>query len=253
MTFKEWITNPSGKGSAVMSAKEMYKERYSKKLNLIMLREGNKYNYTLYKSKDQYTYYIHMKIPSEVIKNFYYDIVIEFSTTNPAYSVGNSLDKYDIKVFSNSPDFTFIHTHAYNKAGLLFTDLSSKLPKESITTVAKERNPKDEIGYVKAIYFAYLIMTQKGLFNKAMYVMAQTYSKRDVLDKVMHASQKIQLRQEAEAKIKAEERKKKSLEIRQANEKRNVEKTVSKSVSSAAVRYTGKTKYSSMTKTVKKK
>lgn len=253
MTFKEWVANPSGKGSAVMSTKTMYREMYNKKFNLVLLREANKFTYTLYKSKDEYNYYIDFKIPSEVIKNFYYDVLIEFSTKNPAFSVTGTLDKYDIRVFSNSPDFMFTHAHAYNKTGLLFTDAISKLPKESVTKVAKERNPKDEIGYVKSIYFAFLLMQQRGLFNKALFIMAKTYNKKDVIDTIMHSTEKAQLRQEAEAKIKAEERRKKSLEIRQANEKRNVERAVQTSKNGTAVRYTGKSSYASRVKTVKKK
>lgn len=210
-----------------MSTKQMYRDMYDKKFNLLILKEGNTFKYTLYKSKDEHRFYIHIKIPSEVVKNFYYDVVVMFFTNNPAYNVGTTLDKYDIKVFSNSPDFMFTHAHAYHKQGLLFDDLISKIPKTSIRNVAKERNPKDEIGYIKSIYFTYIIMKQKGLFNKLMYKMATIYNKKDLLNSVMDCEEKFQLRQDAEAKIHAEERKKKRLEQRKENESRDVSNTVS--------------------------
>lgn len=252
MTFKEWIANPSGKGSAVMTHKDMYHKMYNDKLNLVILREGNTFNYTLYK-KDDYLYLIHMKVPSEVIKGFYYDVVIEFSTTNSAYAAGGSLDKYDVRLFSNSPDFMFTHAHAYNKSGLLFADLSAKLPKQSLTEVAKERNPKDQIGYVKSIFFAYLICVQKGLLNKVVYYAAKPYVKKDLLNLITHASDIYTSRQEAEADKRAVERRKKSLEIKKANEEKRSAKSTKSTSSSNTVKYTNKSSSVRTSKTVKKK
>lgn len=252
MTFKEWISNPSGKGSAVTTHKDMYHKMYSDKLNLVILREGNTFKYTLYK-KDDYMFLIHMKVPSEVIKGFYYDVVIEFSTTNSAYSVGGTLDRYDIRLFSNSPDFMFTHAHAYNKAKLLFTDLSSKLPKQSLKDVAKERNPKDEIGYVKSIFFAYLICVQRGLLNKVVYYAAKPYNTKELLNNIAHASDVYTLRQEAEERKKNIERRKKNLEIRQSNEKRNVGNSTKNISSSNTVKYTNRSSTVKTSKTVKKK
>lgn len=239
MTFKEWVTNPSGKGSAVMSTKQMYRDLYDKKLNLLVLKEGNDFKYTLYKSKDERAFYIHIKIPSEVVSKFYYDVVIMFYTINPAYAVGTTLNHYDMKVFSNSPDFMFTHAHAYLKQGLLFEDMSSKLPKESLRNVAKERNPKDEIGYIKSIYFTYMIMLQRNLFGKVSYRTAKIYNKKEVLNNVMACEEKAQLRQSEESKMKAEKRREKDLERRKENEQRNVGKTVGQSTHIASSKKVG--------------
>lgn len=236
MTFKEWIANPSGKGSSVMSTKGMYKEMYVKKLDTLLLREGNKFTYHLYKSMDEFKYYIHMLIPSEIIKNFYYDIVIEFSTTNPAYSVGPTLNDYDIKVFTNSPDFIFTHAHAYNKAKMFFTDMTTKVPPQCLKEVAKVKNPKDEIGYVKSLYFTYLIMSQRKLFEKSNYRTAPLYKKTDLLTRIMDASMKISLRQEAESELKAKARKERKLQDKQIEEK-----NAARSKSSTGIKTVGRT------------
>lgn len=211
-----------------MSTKSMYKEMYAKKLDMLILREGNKFKYYLYRGNSEYNYYIHIKIPSEVVKSFYYDVVIEFSTANPALAVGRSLKDYDIKVFTNSPDFIFTHVHAYNKAKLFFEDMASKVPKISLKETAKERNPKDEIGYVKSIYFTYLIMIQNNLFEKLYYKTAPVYVKKNILLNIMSAEQKIALRQEEESKQKAELRRKKANEIKKDNEARSSKQSLSK-------------------------
>lgn len=255
MTFREWVANPSGKGSAVMSTKQLYKDMYTKKMNLLFLRESNKFKYTLYRSADEYDYYIHIMIPSEVVPKFYYDVVIRFFTKNSAISTGTTLDKYDIQIFTNSPDFMFTHAHAYHKQGLLFNDMVSKIPKESLRNVAKERNPKDEIGYIKSIYFTYLIMVQHALFNKVFYRTAQVYKKKEVLQNVMPCTEKAELRQKLEADAKAKERRKKRLEERQARDTGS-DSSAGTSAKSPTVRYTKKsptTKKSKTTNTVKKK
>jgi hypothetical protein len=228
MTYDEWYDNPSGKGTAVMTSRQMYKDMYARKFNLVSLRETAKFTCTPYKSGDEYTYYLHIKVPSEVIKDFYYDVVIEFFTKDSSISVSPTLRKYDIRVFSNDPAFVFTHVHAYSKANMIIKDLEAKLPKESLKRVAVEKNPKDDIWYVKSLIFAYYIIRQKDLFNKIHYKTAHIFKKKELLSKIMHASDKINLRQEAEKKLKEEERRKKRLELRKETERRNVEKTTAK-------------------------
>ncbi len=45
MTFDQYINNPMGIKNAVFSAREMYKELYTKKLNVILVREVGKVLY----------------------------------------------------------------------------------------------------------------------------------------------------------------------------------------------------------------
>lgn len=252
MTFKEWINNPGGKGASVVTAKQMIQQMYTKKFEKINLRELNTYTYFTYRGNDDYTYYIHIKVPSEVIPKFYYDVVIEFSTANPALAASQNLDNYDIAVFSNDPAFIFTHVHAWNEAGLVIKDLLSRLPKEALKKKAVVRNPKDEIMYVKSLYFAYLIMKSKGLFLKVNYQRSLKYSKKDMLSKIEHASDKIQARQDAEEKLKAEERKKKREEQKVANDQRYNKEKERKASIKHNVGYTQYTKGSTKANTVKK-
>ena len=69
ITFDQYINNPMGEKSSVVTQRGMYKELYSNKLGKILLREGGRVNYYLYTDKDRYLVYL--KIPSEAIDKFY--------------------------------------------------------------------------------------------------------------------------------------------------------------------------------------
>lgn len=204
MTFEEWVNNPAGK-SAVMTNRQMYRDLYTAKFNKVMLREGNNFKFHCYKGKNN-TFVIHIKVPSEVVPNFYYDVVIYFSSKFPTSITNTNLNKYDVQFYTNSPDFVYTHCYAYNKAKLFFTDLAPKMTKLSLTQKAVERNPHSEVGYVKSIYFAYLIMKYKGLFNKVAFETGETFSIKKLLPEIRHADIVVAARQEAEAKLRREER-----------------------------------------------
>lgn len=222
MTFEEYIKNPSGKGSAIITNRQMYDALYIKKFNMIMLREGNKFKWTCYKTTDKDRYIIHIKVPSEVVPKFYYDVVIEFSSPDAALLTTTSLSRYNIRVFTNSPDFMFTHCHAFVKNNMFFTDLASKMPRESIKNPAKQRNPQDAVSYVKSLYFAYLIMKQFSLFQKTNYVMVDTYNKNTLIKEVMSAEEKTQLRQSLGEEQRQKEKQKRLIEKRKQQESENV-------------------------------
>ena len=82
-------------------------------------------------------------------------------------------------------------------------DLKPKMSKLAVKKDAKEKNPENQIGYVKSLYFAYLFMKSRGLFNKVQYAAAYKYNQKEILFNIMHADEKIQLRTEqAEALVK---------------------------------------------------
>ena len=182
--------------NAVISHREMYRAMYSAKLDAIYVRENGKIDYIVYKSKKDY--YIHFKIPSEVIDNFYYDVVIQFSPPNAATELQANISKYNARFYSNDPSFVFTFAHAFKKNDLLIKDLEPRMSKEALKQVAKEKNPDNQIGYVKSLYFAYLIMENKNLFAKIrLDSMANPYDKKELLSNVEDADTKVRERQEA--------------------------------------------------------
>ena len=145
---------------------------------------------------DATDYIMYLKIPSETVNNFYYDVVISFSTTNAIHAIGNDLFDYNVKFFSNDPAFVFTFAHSFIKNKMFFEDLIPKMSKQAIAEKAKVRNPKELIGYVKTLYFAYLFMKDHGYNKKDQWSSAVNYDKKYLLLDVMDADTKIRMRQE---------------------------------------------------------
>lgn len=215
MTFLDYINNPMGKDNAVMSNREMYRAHYMNKFNALMVRERGKFDYTLYKNKDNYI--IHIKVPSETVKNFYYDIVIYFYPKDKSVLSQKSLERYHVKFYSNDPAFVFTFAYAFEKNKLFFDDLIPKMSKSALKDKAKEKNPKNEVGYVKTLYLAYLFMKNQGLFNKIRYVGAKNYNKKELLASIMDADEKISLRQEGASEQSKKNNKKSTTTTTQRN------------------------------------
>ena len=205
MTFKEYITNPSGIGTAVMSYRKMYEDLYHNKWKLIMTRENGAIDYTIYKSNDYY--FFHIKVPSETINKFYYDVVIKIKNGN-----NTSLEDEPAQFFSNDPSFNYTFAHAFAKHDLHIKELESKMSKLSLNKVAIEKNPQDMIGYVKTLYFAYIVMKEKGLFNKfKISNEAKKFDIKILLSNIENTEIKIQDRIERQEKINKEKKKEKKL------------------------------------------
>lgn len=204
MTFDEYIQNPMGKKNQVFSQRGMFRDLYQSKLDKILVREMGKIEYKLYTDSKNDKYYIHMKVPSEVIQKFYYDVVIEFSSEDEPIAKGiQSLNTYKVRFFSNDPSFVFTFCHAFIKNDMFIKELSPRMSNEALKKVAVERNPNEEVGYVKSIFFAYLIMKQRGLFNKILFQGVQSFNLPFMLNNIMHADKKIALRQQAQKELNA--------------------------------------------------
>lgn len=218
MTFDQYIQNPMGVKNAVISNREMYRTMYTEKLNKILVRESGKVVYYLYKSNKKY--YAYLKIPSEVVPNFYYDVIIEFSEPKDGVKITDrTLRNYEARFYSNDPSFVFTFAHAFIKNGMFLDSFKDKMSKEAVKQNADEKNPTNQIGYVKSLYFAYLIMNQRGLFNKILYV--ERYVERNLKSMVMDASEKITRRQQEGENLRKKNKKDKN-EINRRRSRENI-------------------------------
>lgn len=188
-TFEEYINNPMG--GSVFTQRELFRNLYKSKFDTVLLREAGNISYTCYKDGNRYI--IHLKIPSEVVTKFYYDVVIEFTPTG---ITGINLDKYNARFYSNDPAFVYTFAHAFIENKLFFDDCKSKMSKQAVKKVAVEKNPKNQIGYVKSLYFAYLYMKRSGLFNRLRFDSeSKRYTKTGLLFNIVHSDIKIADRQ----------------------------------------------------------
>ena len=195
MTFNEYIQNPAGKQNSVYSARYMYQDMYTEKYKRVMMRENGVMKYRLYRAGDKYV--IHLKVPSEAVENFYYDVLIEFTPQDTVTSLRSSLFSHQARFYSNDPRFVFTFAHSFITNDMFFKDMIPKMSKLAVQHSAKKRNPKEEIGYVKSLYFAYLFMKDHSLDNKGQWGAAEGYRPHEVIENVMDADQKIAERQKA--------------------------------------------------------
>lgn len=198
ISLNQYILNPALKTNAILNAttRELIKQSYQAKFDNIMLRENGKVTYYLYTEANKNIYWAYFKIPSEVVPKFYYDVIFKFT---PTTSVGifDDLFKYNVKFYSNDPNFVFTFTYVFKKNDLFIKELQSKMSKEALTKAPEEKNPTEQISYEKAIYFAYLIMKERNLNKLSRFKSeASALDVKFILQNVMNADEKIELRQE---------------------------------------------------------
>lgn len=167
MSFDEYIKSPSGRGSAVNPGRESSESMYKTKLDEAINKHGD-IKYTCLRSSNGNTYYIYFLIPSDSTKGFYYDVVVELDEPKGEGKSSGDISKYNVKFFANDPSFIFTYAHAYKTHGLLISQLEKKINLRSLMSKANVRNPDNTVGYVKSIYFAYLIMKKYNLFDKSI-------------------------------------------------------------------------------------
>ena len=204
MTLDEYIKNPMGKDNAVLNAttRELIRAQYSAKFDNILLRENGKIEYYLYTHSKKNTYWVHAKIPSETVKNFYYVVIFKFYTTEKVSSGGSNLFEYNVRFFSNDPAFVFTHAHVFRENDLFIEELRSKMSKEALKKSPTTTNPHNNLGYVKTIYFAYLLMKNKKLNNLTRFkAESRELDPKLLLSEVMEADEKIALRLEEGSKV----------------------------------------------------
>ena len=216
MNFDKYIDNPSGK-STVVTNRQMFKNMYKDKFDKLLVREQGSIKYTVYTSGA--IYYIHMKIPSEVVPNFYYDVVVELYTKRNELKNKTTLREYDVRFYSNDPAFVYTFAHAFSKSDMYIKDLESKSNRLALTHKANVKNPKDEVWYVKSLFFAYLTMEKYNLFSRAILEnQAKPYDKNTLLSNIMNADDKIRLRQSEFEKLSKSE--KKNTEVKTSSNRR---------------------------------
>ena len=209
MTYDKYIKNPMG--GSVVTNRQVLMDMYNRKWNDLLVRENGKINYYLYRDKGNY--YLHFKIPSEVVPKFYYDTVALFYIDKHKTSgtLPSNLNTYEVQFYSNDPSFVYTFAHAFKKNGMFIKDLEPKMIKAALDKKAVEKNPKDEIGYVKSLVFMYFAIKQFNLFSKSQWdIKAKPYSK-DIWKQIEHAEDKIRERQEKGNAIARENRRKENI------------------------------------------
>ena len=213
MTFDKYIDNPSG-GQAFTN-RQIYKQLYQRKFDALMVRERGIVNYKIYKANDTSdAYFIHFKIPSEVVEKFYYDVVIRLYTVGNDRKNDANLRNYFVNFYSNDPAFVYTFAYSFRKNKLFITDLEPKMSKKALRERAEIRNPDNQVWYVKSLFFAYLAMEKYHLFTRSMLNQnSEKYDKKKLMSNIMNADDKVAARQH-EADLINQQKKKEKEEAR---------------------------------------
>lgn len=251
MTFEDYIKNPMGKNDAVLNVytKEAMRAYYSNKFDKILLREHNKIAYYLSYDSTNNIYWAYFKIPSETVKKFYYDVVVKFSANQGIKGAGKDLFKYNVQFYSNDPAFVYTYAFVFNKNKMFIPELTNKMSKEALKTKPKEKNTKELVGYVKTLYFTYLLMENRSL-NKTKRFESETVpisTINQLFKKIVPADDMIALRQENGKGIS----KRKKIDI-SLNTKKRMERYINVDDDRYKVRETRKASTISNSSTIKK-
>ena len=209
MTFNKYMDNPS-QGTSTFTNRGMYQQMYRKRFDTLMVREQGRIAYKIYKTNNATdSFYIHLKIPSEELLNFYYDVVVELYTRENVQKTATNLRAYNVRFFSNDHAFIFSFAHAFNKHGLFIPVLQNKMLKQSLKEKAMTRNPRDDIWYVKSLCFAFYAMERYSLFTRsALNQKAVKYNQTEFLKNITSAQDKL----DQHNKVKSDQKAKKKLE-----------------------------------------
>lgn len=172
VTINQFLRNPAGKGSAAGARRDLIIADLNKRFDTLMKEAKKDFKMEVFQENNNYFFVF--KIPSEHFTNsklikdkLLYDVVIQLLPIGDAHN-DLTLNRYAVKVFSNAPNFTFTYAYVYNKDGIIIDFLKNKLPNLALTKPPEIRNPHQEYGFEKSVYFALLYITTGKYSTKSL-------------------------------------------------------------------------------------
>ena len=115
---------------------------------------------------------------------------------------------------------------------MFINELKGVMSKEAIKKVASERNPSNQVGYVKSLYFAYLYLRRENVFNKAKFITAKDIDWKRLEQSITPADLKIAQRQDAQTQ-KSVDKKRAKEQLKSLITKNTVQKDIPYSTKSS--------------------
>jgi hypothetical protein len=222
MTLNEFVQNPTGKYSSYFSRRDRIKKDLEHRFSVIMSKFSKNFSYKVYRDGESYIF--HYKVPSEEYGDkMYYDVFLEFEPSDKDDADLPSLLGYKLRLFSNSPNFTFTYTYVIYNSDMLSERAIGKCNDKALKEEPRVRNPIESLGFEKSCYFAAMHLKSSRLYYKKN-VDAEKWSP-SVMDRVKSDGQKLAEYNAAKKKV-SDEKKKEQQEKRKANNekaKRDIE------------------------------
>lgn len=167
-TLAEFLNNPMGKGSSVIVHRDQIRQYLDLKYDSLIRKFGD-FEVKIYTHNDSYFY--HLIIPSESQRRNTYDVVIQFVNDDSGknnFSGDSTLKRYFIKLFSNSPSFTYTYAYVVNEYDCMVDQLQTKYPDVVLTNPPTTRNPGEILSYEKSTYYACKFLNEhRSLLDKS--------------------------------------------------------------------------------------
>ena len=144
-TLKDFIEAPFGVPN--MSKNLKYEDRYQsyKRNNKIKIESSIEF---------EKNFFIHLKVPSESQEKMFYDVVIQFFTTDDKIERQLTVENYYVQFFSNSPGFVYKYATLYKLQGYLIESLYGKFDSGTLEILPDKANSSYELYYDSSIYYA---------------------------------------------------------------------------------------------------
>ena len=94
-----------------------------------------------------------------------------------------------MKVFSNSPNFTFTYAYVFNKEGFVIDWMKSRMSQRSLNEEPVKRNPDQGFGFEKSIYFSILFFQEYCIKHPKLFMNEMAQSK--LASNILTANQKL--------------------------------------------------------------
>lgn len=164
MTLQNFIQNPTGPSTTYFARRDIVKKNLEQRFSNLM-RINGRIDFRVYKIQD--TYLLHFKIPSEEFGNdIKYDACIQFTPESEDAKTENRLFNYNIRLFSNSPAFTFTYAYVVYNSDMMVDILAHKFNEKALTDEPKIRNPLEILGFEKSCYFSALYIKNLDFLYK---------------------------------------------------------------------------------------
>lgn len=196
LTMGQFLINPTGKHSANVARRDRIRADLTSRFRKLYRERKKGFVLSLFKYPKDKTIVAWFKIPSEELNksSLTYDVLLEFqyppSSKELPHSVTyNNLKYLNMKVFSNSPNFTFTYAYVFNKEDFVIDWMKSRMSQRSLNEEPVKRNPDQGFGFEKSIYFSILFFQEYCIKHPKLFMNEMSHSK--LASNILTANQKL--------------------------------------------------------------
>ena len=211
LTMQSFLINPTGKHSANIARRDRIRADLTARFQKLYREQRKNFSVTFFRLPKDQKVVCRITVPSEELNkvNFTYDTMVEFTYPPSAQGLPtsvnfDSLKHMSIRVFSNSPGFTFTYAYVFNQEDLIIDWMKPRLSRRSLTEAPDKRNPDYTLGFEKSLYFSMLYLQEFSRTHPKLYM--NDWSKMSIMRAIPTANQKLE-----ENKKKKDEMKKKKI------------------------------------------